>query len=82
VRFEWDPKKAIANLTMKKEYDFSAAEKGKFSRPVEELEIPVYLDRDIVGTLSRTSSGSSEDLSALVNKILRKEIELMEMLGE
>lgn len=32
---------------MKKEYDFSKAEQGKFFRPVEELEIPVYPDKEI-----------------------------------
>ena len=32
---------------MKKEYDFSKAEQGKFYRPIEELEIPIYLDKEI-----------------------------------
>ena len=31
--------------TMENEYDFSKAEQGKFYRPIEELEIPVYLDK-------------------------------------
>jgi hypothetical protein len=32
---------------MKEEYDFTNAEQGRFYRPMEELEIPIYLDRDI-----------------------------------
>jgi hypothetical protein len=32
---------------MEKEYDFFRAEQGKFYRPIEELEIPVYLDKNI-----------------------------------
>ena len=32
---------------MKDEYDFSNVEQGKFYRPIEELEIPVYFDKDI-----------------------------------
>jgi hypothetical protein len=32
---------------MKKEYDFSKAEQGKFYRPVEKLEIPIYLDKEV-----------------------------------
>ena len=32
---------------MKKEYDFTNAEQGKFYRPIEELEIPIYLDNDV-----------------------------------
>ena len=29
---------------MKKEYDFSKAEQGKFYRPTADLEIPIYLN--------------------------------------
>jgi len=32
---------------MKDEYDFSNAEQGKFYRPLEELDIPIYLDKDV-----------------------------------
>jgi len=32
---------------MKEEYDFTDAEQGKFYRPIEELDIPVYLDKEI-----------------------------------
>jgi hypothetical protein len=32
---------------MKAEYDFSKAEQGTFYRPIEELDIPIYLDEDI-----------------------------------
>lgn len=32
---------------MRKEYDFSKAEQGKFYRPLEKLEIPIYLDNEL-----------------------------------
>ncbi len=32
---------------MEKEYDFSQAEKGKFFRPLDKLEIPIYLDKKV-----------------------------------
>lgn len=32
---------------MKKEYDFTNAKQGKFYRPIEELDIPIYLDDEI-----------------------------------
>lgn len=38
---------------MKKEYDFSSAEQGKFYRPIEKLEIPVYLDKEIKAFYAR-----------------------------
>ncbi|MGC9995768.1 MAG: hypothetical protein ABSE79_10625 [Terriglobia bacterium] len=47
---------------MKKEYDFSKGERGKFFRPDAELNIPVYLDPDV----AKAFRGS-----AAVNKALR-----------
>lgn len=38
---------------MKKEYDFSKAEQGKFYRPIEEIEIPVYLDKELKAFYSK-----------------------------
>jgi len=32
---------------MRKEYDFSKAEQGKFYRLIEKLEIPLYFDKEI-----------------------------------
>ena len=32
---------------MKKEYDFSKGERGKFYRPETELNIPIYLEPDV-----------------------------------
>jgi len=32
---------------MKKEYDFTNAQQGKFYRPLNELDIPIYLDEDV-----------------------------------
>ncbi len=30
---------------MKEEYDFSNAEQGKFYVPVEDVQLPIYLDK-------------------------------------
>ena len=32
---------------MRNKYDFTGAEKGKFYRPLEELDIPIYLNQEI-----------------------------------
>lgn len=32
---------------MKKEYDFSKGERGKFYKPDAEIELPIYLDADL-----------------------------------
>ena len=32
---------------VKQEYDFTNAQQGKFYRPIEELDIPIYLDDEV-----------------------------------
>ncbi len=66
---------------MKKEYDFSKAEQGKFCRPVEELEIPVYLDKELKAFYSKKALKKNVDLNKVVNTVLRKEMEMLKALG-
>jgi len=66
---------------MKKEYDFSKAEKGKFYRPLEKLEIPVYLDKEVNAFYSKKALKKKVDLNKVVNTILRKEMEVLKAIG-
>ncbi len=66
---------------MKKEYDFSKAEQGKFYRPIEELEIPIYLDKEIKTFFSKKASERHIDLGQIINTILRKEMEILKEVG-
>jgi len=67
---------------MRKEYDFRRAVQGKFYRPARELQIPIYLDRDVAGRLSRrVGKGPSRDVSVVVNRILRKELKVLDALS-
>ena len=61
---------------MKKEYDFSNAEQGKFYVPVEDIELPVYLDKEIIKYFSEKCLMTQESLQTLVNDLLRKDIEI------
>ena len=63
---------------MRKEYDFRKAVQGKFHRPAKDLQIPVYLDKDVAGRLRRRARRT--DISAMVNRLLRKDLELLEKL--
>ncbi len=68
---------------MKKEYDFTDAEQGKFYRPIEELDIPIYLDKDVQDFLMKYV-GKNEDslsLSELVNSLVKKDIEISKKLA-
>lgn len=66
---------------MKKEYDFSNAEQGKFYRRIEKLEIPVYLDKEIKEFFNKTASKKKIGLDKMINTILRKEMEMLKVIG-
>jgi hypothetical protein len=66
---------------MKREYDFSKAVQGKFYRPVEKLEIPVYLDKEVKEFFSKTASKKKIHLDKVVNTILRKEMDMLKTIG-
>ena len=63
---------------MKEEYDFTDAEQGKFYRPIEELDIPIYLDRDIREFLLKNIKGKhgSFSLNEIINSLIKKDIEI------
>jgi len=61
---------------MKEEYDFSNAEQGKFYVPVENIQLPIYLDKDIIQYLNEKCLTTKESLQLLVNDLLRKDIEI------
>jgi len=61
---------------MKEEYDFSNAEQAKFYVPVEDIAFPIYLDKDTVQYLNEKCLSKQESLQALVNDLLRKDIEI------
>jgi len=63
---------------MKEEYDFTNAEQGRFYRPIEELEIPVYLNKDIREVLMKKikEKGSEFYLTSMVNALIKQDIEI------
>ena len=63
---------------MKDEYDFSDAEQGKFYRPLEELDIPIYLDNDIKKIFLEKikEKGSDFSLSKIINSLIKQDIEI------
>jgi hypothetical protein len=62
---------------MKKEYDFSNAEQGKFYVPLREIKTPIYLDSDIESfLLDRLKTQKDFSLQNIVNELLRKDIEI------
>jgi hypothetical protein len=60
---------------MKKEYDFSNAEKAKFFREDAEYYLPVYLDPDVNKYFNELAARKNKDLSILINDILKNNIQ-------
>jgi hypothetical protein len=66
---------------MKEHYDFSKGVRGKFYNANAVFELPVYLDERVQGYLAAKAQAKGIDLSALVNDLLKREIELVEAMG-
>jgi hypothetical protein len=64
---------------MPAEIDFSGAKRGQFHRAGAQLNLPVYLDQKVQATLAALASAKGMDLSVLINELLKKDIELIEM---
>lgn len=69
---------------MKDEYDFTGAEQGKFYRPIEELDIPIYLDKEVKDFFIEKMRRKRQffSLSEIVNSLLKKDIEISEKLAQ
>lgn len=63
---------------MKDEYDFLNAERGRFYQSDAKLNMPVYLDKEILSYLSERAKSKGVEINQLVNELLRKDIALIE----
>ena len=59
---------------MKKEYDFSKGERGKFYRPDAELSVPVYLESDVAKVVLEQARKRDVSIGTVVSEWLRKDI--------
>jgi hypothetical protein len=68
---------------MKKEYDFTNAEQGKFYRPIEDLDIPIYLDSDVKKFFMENIKDKKKNFSLndIVNSLIKKDIEISQKLA-
>ncbi len=67
---------------MKKEYDFSKGERGKFYHPNAEFYIPIYLEREILDELERIALKKNLEINTIVNQFLKKELEIIKYVEE
>lgn len=62
-------------MSMKPEYDFSKAERGKFFRPNAEIRLPIYLTPDVQAYVAEHAAKTGIPLSELVNTWLKQIIQ-------
>ena len=88
-RFVWSqtekqPEKNVNNIyqvnNMKKEYDFSGAQRGRFFRKGLKLNIPVYLNKETFPFVEELAQRKKSDISSVVNELLKNDIQLVGML--
>lgn len=63
---------------MKKNYNFSKGVRGKFFNTDAVFKEPVYLDDEVQTWLAACADLKGIDISTLVNRLLKKEIEIIE----
>ncbi|MBN1556430.1 MAG: hypothetical protein JXA11_16945 [Phycisphaerae bacterium] len=61
---------------MKKEYDFSTGERGKFYQRGAQLNFPVYLDKDVRRFVEKIAGKKKRDVSTVVNDLLKSDMQL------
>jgi len=68
---------------MKTEYDFTSAEQGKFYREIEELDIPIYLDKEVKVFFMTHIQGKDNNfsLNKIINALIKQDIEISKKLA-
>jgi len=63
---------------MRKEYDFSQGKRGKFYHPDARLNLPIYLDEEVMAFIADIACKKGKDFSSVANSILRGNMRLAE----
>jgi len=66
---------------MKKEYDFSKGERGKFYHKNATFNLPVYLDPEIESFIAKLAKEQKKNMSEIVNALLFRDKELIDFIN-
>lgn len=66
---------------MKPEYNFQNGERGKFYRQGAILQIPVYLEPEVLAFLSAKAEKKGVEVDRIVNDLLKRDIGIIETAG-
>ena len=70
-------KSVLREKSMKKQYDFSGAERGKFYHAGSTYSLPVYLEPDVNEFMSKLADERQVEVQTLVNEWLRANMSLV-----
>lgn len=65
---------------MKKEYDFSKGQRGKFYKPGAKLNLPVYLNAEVRKFVEGIAESKRADVSTVVNELLESDMRLADVI--
>ncbi len=63
---------------MHDEYDFAKGKRGKFFKPNAQMNLPVYLEADVLDYFKAKAQAKGVELNVMVNDLLKKDIALIE----
>lgn len=62
---------------MKKEYDFSKGERGKFYNPGANINLPIYLEPENHAFVENIAKKKHSDLTTVVNELIKSARKIM-----
>ena len=62
------------------EYDFSKGERGKFYYADAKLNLPIYLEEEVLAFVEEIARKKDQNLSTVVNQLLRSDMQLVDMI--
>jgi len=65
---------------MKKEYDFSKGERGKFYRKDLKLSLPIYLEPKTFKFVQGIAKKKNHDLSTVVNELIKSDMKIADFI--
>ena len=63
---------------MKKEYDFSKGERGKFYNKNAVFNLPIYLDPKTLSFVESIAKKKKSDVSKVVNELIKSDMKIAE----
>jgi hypothetical protein len=67
---------------MKNEYDFSGGKRGRFFKPDAEINLPVYLNADVLAFVQNIAKKKNSDVSVVVNQLIHSDMQIAECVAE